>query len=224
MVARAANRISPDSPPAARDAFSILSVIGNGPMDTSATAAPNDERTTVVPGQTTFVEDVEIVGHIIDSLILPKVLDEIMGLGGRFEIREIRVGQRRNDPSYAQLRVIGGTPEHLERLLAAIGPTRGRPAQPAGLPPVAGRYGRRFSRRLLFDHQPGHADPPQGKLGPRTKAGNGLRRRVDPVQLHAECVPMIEVRHGDHDCRRAAPARACFQPSGTRRGTTPSAS
>ena len=37
-----------------------------------------------------------------------------------FEIREIRVGQRRNDPSYAQLRVIGTTPEHLpEQLLTA---------------------------------------------------------------------------------------------------------
>src|SRR4051812_8477801 len=54
----------------------------------------------------TFVEDVEIVGHIIDSLILPKVLDEIMALGGRFEIREVRIGQRRNDASYALLRII----------------------------------------------------------------------------------------------------------------------
>ena len=89
-------------------------------MDPSATVSTND-KIAVVPGQPTFVEDVEIVGHIIDSLILPKVLDEIMALGGQFEIREIRVGQRRNDPSYAQLRVIGGTPEHLERLLSAVG-------------------------------------------------------------------------------------------------------
>ncbi len=89
-------------------------------MDIPATVLTND-RAAQGSGQPTFVEDVEIVGHIIDSLILPKVLDEIMGLGGQFEIREIRIGQRRNDPSYAQLRVIGGTPEHLERLLTAIG-------------------------------------------------------------------------------------------------------
>jgi len=37
-----------------------------------------------------FVEDVEIAGHIIDSLILPKVLDEIAALGGRHEILEIK--------------------------------------------------------------------------------------------------------------------------------------
>src|SRR5579863_6777978 len=89
-------------------------------MDTSLSAAvpPASSQKPVPP---TFVEDVEIVGHIIDSLILPKVLDEIMALDGRFEIREVRIGQRRNDPSYAQLRVIANTPEHLDQLLTAIG-------------------------------------------------------------------------------------------------------
>src|SRR5438105_4067549 len=33
-----------------------------------------------------YSEEVEIAGHIIDSLLLPKVLDEIMSLGGTFEI------------------------------------------------------------------------------------------------------------------------------------------
>ena len=86
----------------------------------AATIEPTDVPATP-SGAPSYVEDVEIVGHIIDSLILPKVLDEIMALGGRFEIREIRVGTCRNDASYAQLRVIGSTPEHLEELLTAIG-------------------------------------------------------------------------------------------------------
>src|SRR5277367_834849 len=86
----------------------------------SAITAPTDVPATPSTAPS-YVEDVEIVGHIIDSLILPKVLDEIMALGGQFEIREIRIGQRRNDPSYAQLRVIASTPEHLERVLAAVG-------------------------------------------------------------------------------------------------------
>ena len=38
---------------------------------------------------------VQISGHIIDSLILPKVLDLIVNLGAEFEILEIQVGQRR---------------------------------------------------------------------------------------------------------------------------------
>ncbi len=46
-----------------------------------------------------FTEEVELAGHIIDSLLLPKVLDEIMSQGGRFEILEISVGQRRQDPT-----------------------------------------------------------------------------------------------------------------------------
>jgi hypothetical protein len=67
-----------------------------------------------------FVEDVEIAGHIIDSLILPKVLDEIAALGGRHEILEIKVGQNRKDPSFARLRVEAGSAALLERILASI--------------------------------------------------------------------------------------------------------
>jgi lysine-ketoglutarate reductase/saccharopine dehydrogenase-like protein (TIGR00300 family) len=165
-------------------------------MDISATVSTND-KTAVVPGQPTFVEDVEIVGHIIDSLILPKVLDEIMGLGGQFEIREIRVGQRRNDPSYAQLRVIGGTPEHLERLLTAIGRHGAVPLnqQDCRLVPadMDGAFPEGFYSTTNQDTQI------------RLK-GNWIRVqkqemdcgvRVDPAQSRAECVPMIDVRHGD---------------------------
>ena len=40
------------------------------------------------------VEEVEIQGHIIDSLLLPKVLDEILTRGGSFVIKEIKVDLR----------------------------------------------------------------------------------------------------------------------------------
>ena len=36
-----------------------------------------------------FVERVELSGHIIDSLLLPKVLDHITAAGGRFQIEQI---------------------------------------------------------------------------------------------------------------------------------------
>jgi lysine-ketoglutarate reductase/saccharopine dehydrogenase-like protein (TIGR00300 family) len=67
-----------------------------------------------------FVEDVEIAGHIIDSLILPKVLDEIAALGGRHHILDISVGERRQDPSFARLSVEADSRERLERILASI--------------------------------------------------------------------------------------------------------
>jgi hypothetical protein len=65
-------------------------------------------------------EDVEIAGHIIDSLILPKVLDTITASGGSFRIKRITVGQGRNDPSYALVEVRAGSPELLAQILAQI--------------------------------------------------------------------------------------------------------
>lgn len=63
---------------------------------------------------------VQISGHIIDSLILPKVLDLIVNLGAEFEILEIEIGHRRADRSHARIQVDASTAELLERVLAKI--------------------------------------------------------------------------------------------------------
>lgn len=68
-----------------------------------------------------FSEQVEVAGHIIDSLLLPKILDEITTSGAEFEILSIDVGQRRRDPSRAVLRVHAVTEEQLEEILTQIG-------------------------------------------------------------------------------------------------------
>src|SRR5579862_2149958 len=60
-----------------------------------------------------FVEDVAVRGHIIDSLILPKILDLITSSGGSFHIKRIAIGQGRNDPSYALVEVQAGSEELL---------------------------------------------------------------------------------------------------------------
>ena len=52
-----------------------------------------------------IIEEVEITGHIIDSLILPKVLDTITANGGKFRITNIAIGQARHDPSNAVVEV-----------------------------------------------------------------------------------------------------------------------
>jgi lysine-ketoglutarate reductase/saccharopine dehydrogenase-like protein (TIGR00300 family) len=67
-----------------------------------------------------FVEDVEIQGHIIDSLLLPKVLDEILTNGGAYVIKDIRVGQRQQDTSYARIEVRAKSGEQLREILDAI--------------------------------------------------------------------------------------------------------
>src|SRR6266436_134030 len=67
-----------------------------------------------------FSETIELRGHIIDSLILPKVLDEILRAGGNFKIREIKIGERRTDKSYARIEVSGPTHETLDELVLRL--------------------------------------------------------------------------------------------------------
>src|SRR5216683_5269357 len=66
------------------------------------------------------VEEVEIQGHIIDSLLLPKVLDEILTHGGSFNLKDIQIGQRQSDPSCVRIEVRGPTQQVLEEILDAI--------------------------------------------------------------------------------------------------------
>ena len=65
-------------------------------------------------------EVVRLSGHIIDSLILPKVLDEIMDLSGTFEILEISVGKRTTDTSSARLRIHAASQRRLSHILKRL--------------------------------------------------------------------------------------------------------
>jgi lysine-ketoglutarate reductase/saccharopine dehydrogenase-like protein (TIGR00300 family) len=69
---------------------------------------------------TEHVEQVELQGHIIDSLLLPKVLDEILTRGGSYVIKDIRLGQRQVDPSFVRVEVRAESHECLDEILAAI--------------------------------------------------------------------------------------------------------
>src|SRR5215472_11058189 len=64
-----------------------------------------------------FSEQIELRGHIIDSLILPKVLDEILTNGGSFTIRDIKIGKQRHDASYACIDVFGPTPQVVDEIV-----------------------------------------------------------------------------------------------------------
>ncbi len=77
--------------------------------------SPTVERTT--PG---VVEEVEVRGHIIDSLLLPKILDRILQMGGTFEIRECQIGARRVDPSYARIAIRAATSAELDAILGDL--------------------------------------------------------------------------------------------------------
>lgn len=65
-------------------------------------------------------ETIELSGHIIDSLILPKVLDQILTHGANFKIGEIKIGQRRADQSFARIEVAAETSEALDELMLRL--------------------------------------------------------------------------------------------------------
>lgn len=67
-----------------------------------------------------FSEQIELRGHIIDSLTLPKVLDEILTNGGTFTIREVKIGKQRHDPSYACIDVFGPSPEVVDDIVRRL--------------------------------------------------------------------------------------------------------
>lgn len=77
-------------------------------------------------------------GHIIDSMILPQVMDLVMDLGGNFTIEELKVGQHKTDTSYCRLEVFAPSADLLERIVRgarALGTTE-ESEQTAQLAPV----------------------------------------------------------------------------------------
>jgi lysine-ketoglutarate reductase/saccharopine dehydrogenase-like protein (TIGR00300 family) len=71
-------------------------------------------------------EVVELRGHIIDSVILPRVLDEVVEAGADYTIAEFEIGKSHDDPSFAriELRAERGLLDRLLVRLADLGATQ----------------------------------------------------------------------------------------------------
>jgi len=65
-------------------------------------------------------ETITIEGHIIDSLTLPRVMDEIVELGATYEIVELQLGIKHEDPSFARLKVTHDDEEALTALVERL--------------------------------------------------------------------------------------------------------
>ena len=61
-------------------------------------------------------ETIELSGHIVDSLLLAKVLDMIVDAGIAYEMTDVRIGRTNVDPSVARIELEGDQAE-LERLV-----------------------------------------------------------------------------------------------------------
>jgi lysine-ketoglutarate reductase/saccharopine dehydrogenase-like protein (TIGR00300 family) len=67
-------------------------------------------------------ETVLINGHIIDSLLLAKVLDIILMMGGTFDLEDVHIGKTREEPSRARIVIRAASKVLLDDILKAIQP------------------------------------------------------------------------------------------------------
>jgi lysine-ketoglutarate reductase/saccharopine dehydrogenase-like protein (TIGR00300 family) len=144
-----------------------------------------------------FTEDVEIAGHIIDSLILPKILDCITAAGGEFTIQQITIGQGREDPSYARIQVRAASEQRLRELLDTISDHGARPVIDHDCRTVAADIAGAFPEGFY------------STTNQRTEvriAGHWVNVElqemdcgivIDPATSTARCVPMIDVQLGE---------------------------
>jgi lysine-ketoglutarate reductase/saccharopine dehydrogenase-like protein (TIGR00300 family) len=64
--------------------------------------------------------EIELRGHIIDSLTLPRVWGAIEDAGAHFHVHEMRIGASETETSYARIEVSADTPEQLAELLSEL--------------------------------------------------------------------------------------------------------
>jgi lysine-ketoglutarate reductase/saccharopine dehydrogenase-like protein (TIGR00300 family) len=69
-----------------------------------------------------YQESVCLQGHIIDSLMLAKVLDLILMLGGTFDLEDVHIGKTREEPSRARIVIRTTSRTLLDDILKAIQP------------------------------------------------------------------------------------------------------
>ncbi len=75
-------------------------------------------------------EDVRVEGHLIDSGILSRIMDDVMDLEGEFETLTFDIGRTNTDPSVLVMRIFGSDDVHLAHLMAAVQESGAVPLEP----------------------------------------------------------------------------------------------
>jgi lysine-ketoglutarate reductase/saccharopine dehydrogenase-like protein (TIGR00300 family) len=144
-----------------------------------------------------FQETVEIQGHIIDSLLLPKVLDEILTHGGSYVLKDIRVGQRQADASYACIEVKAPSAAGLQDILDAIHEHGASPVAQHDCTPVPADMDGAFPEGFYSTTNHRTQVRLQGEWIDVEDQEMDCGILVDPESLAARCLPMADVRTGD---------------------------
>src|SRR4029079_11851442 len=174
---------------------------------------------TKTPASDGHVERVELAGHIIDSLLLPKVLDFITAAGGSFRIEKISIGHDRSDPSYALIEVRAPSAERLQQILADIAEHGASPVQSQDARLVAADIAGAFPEGFYSTTN----QRTEVRLGGRwielqdQEMDCGIL--VDPRAQSARCQAMTDVKIGEqyvvgHAGVRVLPNEREMQPQG----------
>jgi lysine-ketoglutarate reductase/saccharopine dehydrogenase-like protein (TIGR00300 family) len=141
-----------------------------------------------------FVEEVEVRGHIIDSLLLPKILDCITSAGGSFRIKNITVGQQRHDASFALIDVSADTREALDEILNAISDHGASPTHQSDATLLAADMDGAFPESFYSTTN----QRTEVRLGDQWHTVNDQEMDcgivVDSPTGPARCIPMTEIR------------------------------
>ncbi|HVD01612.1 MAG TPA: TIGR00300 family protein [Candidatus Dormibacteraeota bacterium] len=136
-------------------------------------------------------------GHIIDSLMLPSIMDMVMDEGGNFTVEELRVGQHKTDTSFCRIQVAASTPERLDRIVRkarelGAAAAEDHPVETAEIP-ADGVYPEGFyssSNLATLVLLPG------GKWVTVEKQEMDCAIAVDAVAGRAWCLPFSQARRG----------------------------
>ncbi|WP_447984566.1 ornithine cyclodeaminase [Nitrospira sp. Nam74] len=142
-------------------------------------------------------ETVILQGHIIDSLILAKVLDTILMMGGNFDLSEVQIGTTRQEPSRATITVRAASHTLLADILTAIQPHGAAVARETDCmienAPAVGVFPDGF---YATTHLPTHIRL-KGHWIDVQAIEMDLGIRIDPTKTTAHAIPMNEVQAGD---------------------------
>ncbi|MEM2855929.1 MAG: TIGR00300 family protein [Candidatus Nitrosocaldaceae archaeon] len=67
-----------------------------------------------------FEQEIEVHGHLIDSMILTRIFDTIMDLNGEFTVLDFKIGKAKDEFSYARLIVKADSQEKLDSILEEV--------------------------------------------------------------------------------------------------------
>jgi lysine-ketoglutarate reductase/saccharopine dehydrogenase-like protein (TIGR00300 family) len=142
------------------------------------------------------VDEIEVRGHIVDSLLLPKILDRILQMGGTFEIHECRIGVRRSDPSYARIAIRAETPEAIDAILGDLVEHGASPVHPEDARTVPADIAGAFPENFYSTTNQQTQVRLHGRWVDVRDQEMDCGVAIDPASGTARCVPMVHVTSG----------------------------